>query len=211
MRSIDRSIDRDVCDCSQKFSLNMYRYKYLEKMLEDEMMKLLVYLKGFDEDQRMRLAQITALWLGSGQVPANILNVLIQEHQVKDGTALDFLLELLCTLKAEKGGSAVTNVIKKSGVEQRLMDFFPSSNQQQTEENFSKTFNSRDLPEVVAFRKQVAATNVKTNAMKALKKAFTEDKSAKEIATEMKGLMVKSELQEQEVVALVRLKWKSNV
>ena len=57
--------------------------------------------------------------------------------------------------QSEKGGAAVTTVIKKSGAENRLMEFFPASNQQQTEENFAKTFLARDLPEVVAFRKQV--------------------------------------------------------
>ena len=35
------------------------------------------------------------------------------------------------------------------------MEFFPSINQQQTEENFAKSFHAKDLPEVVAFRKQV--------------------------------------------------------
>ena len=46
-------------------------------------------------------------------------------------------------------------MIKKSGAENRLMEFFPSSNHQQTEENFAKSFTAKDLPEVVAFRKQV--------------------------------------------------------
>ena len=57
--------------------------------------------------------------------------------------------------QSEKGGTAVTTVIKKSGAENRLMEFFPSINQQQTEENFAKSFAKKDLPEVVAFRKQV--------------------------------------------------------
>ena len=85
-----------------------------------------------------------------------------QEHQVKDGTALGFLLELLSTLKSEKGGPAVTAVIKKSGAENRLMEFFPSNNQQQTEENFKRVFADRDLPEVVAFRNQVTQNKEKT-------------------------------------------------
>jgi len=42
------------------------------------------------------------------------------------------------------------------------MDFFPSVNQQQTEENFSKTFQSRDLAEVVTFRKQQAAAGTRS-------------------------------------------------
>ena len=52
------------------------KYKYLEKMQEAEMKKILVYLKGFTEEERVRLAQITALWLGSGQIPAKLLSEL---------------------------------------------------------------------------------------------------------------------------------------
>ena len=47
-------------------------------MHEEEMRKILVYLKGFTEEERTRLAQITALWLAAGQIPATILPVLIQ-------------------------------------------------------------------------------------------------------------------------------------
>ena len=36
----------------------MRRYKYLEKMHEEEMNKILVYLKGFTEEERKRLAQV---------------------------------------------------------------------------------------------------------------------------------------------------------
>ena len=35
-------------------------------------------LKGFTDDERSSLAQMTALWLASGQIPATILPVLIQ-------------------------------------------------------------------------------------------------------------------------------------
>ena len=51
-------------------------------------------------------------------------------------------------------------MIKKCGAENRLMEFFPSLNQQQTEENFAKSFHAKDLPEVVAFRKQVCVFKV---------------------------------------------------
>ena len=53
------------------------RFKYLEKMHEEEMNKILVYLKGFTKEERVRLAQITALWIGNGQLPATILPNLI--------------------------------------------------------------------------------------------------------------------------------------
>merc|ERR1711992_232751 len=190
----------------QVFVKLMRRYKYLEKMHEEEMTKLLVYLKGFTEDQRTRLAQITALWLASGQIPSTILPVLINEHQVKDGTALGFLLELLSTLKSEKGGPAVTAVIKKSGAENRLMEFFPSNNQQQTEENFKRVFADRDLPEVVAFRNQVAAANVRSEITKSLNDAISDEKSVKEIIADVKEIVIKTGVSEHDVVVLI---WQS--
>ena len=41
------------------------------------MSKILVYLKGFTDQERLCLAQITALWLGSGQIPATTLRTLV--------------------------------------------------------------------------------------------------------------------------------------
>ena len=72
----------------------------------------------------------------------------------------NYLIKPGFNFQSEKGGAAVTTVIKKSGAENRLMEFFPSLNQQQTEENFAKSFHAKDLPEVVAFRKQVCVFKV---------------------------------------------------
>lgn len=187
----------------QMFTKLIRQYKFLEKMHAEEMRKILVYLKGFTEEERNRLAQITALWLASGQIPATIIPVLIQDHQVKDGTALDFLMDVLSTLKLEKGGAAVTTLVKKSGADNRLMEFFPSTNHQQTEENFAKAFQSKDLQEVVNFRKQVAASNLRHDLIRMLSDAIAEEKAEKEIITELKQFISRTGITEQEVVVLV--------
>ncbi len=54
---------------------------------------------------------------------------------MKDGTALEFLLDVLSTLKKEKGGQVPPSVIKKAGHE-----FVPSINQRQMEDNLLKSF-----------------------------------------------------------------------
>ena len=59
------------------FLTNFFRYKYLEKMHEEEMRKILVYLNGFTDEERLRLAEITAVWLATGQIPPSTLSVLI--------------------------------------------------------------------------------------------------------------------------------------
>jgi hypothetical protein len=55
----------------------MRRYKYLEKMFEDEMKKILIFIKGFTELERIKLARMTALWISNGSVPPTVLLVLI--------------------------------------------------------------------------------------------------------------------------------------
>jgi len=106
-------LDRAKAWDNQVFVKLMRRYKYLEKMLTEEMMKILVYLKGFSEEHRQRLAQVTALWVGSGLLPQNTLQVIINEHQVKEGVALDFMLEVLRVIKTEKGSTSVLSILKK--------------------------------------------------------------------------------------------------
>lgn len=48
----------------QVFIKLMRRYKYLEKMFEEEMKKVLIFIKGFTPSERTKLARMTALWIG---------------------------------------------------------------------------------------------------------------------------------------------------
>merc|ERR1711992_74523 len=184
----------------QVFVKLMRRYKYLEKMHEEEMSKILVYLKGFTDDERLRLAEITALWLATGQIPPTTLRVLINEHQVKDGMALKFFMDVLATLK---GDNAVTTVIKRSGIESRLMEFFPPTGNQQTEENFIKTFKERNLGEVVTFRKNYAAAESRNGVLVMIKECIEDEKTPKEIIIELKDSVAKNNISEQDALIMI--------
>lgn len=59
------------------FTKLMRRYKYLEKMLEEEMKKVLMYIKGFSESERIKLARMTAIWISNNSIPPAILNSLV--------------------------------------------------------------------------------------------------------------------------------------
>lgn len=125
-------------------------------------------------------------------------------EQVKDGTALEFLLELMSTLKSEKGGASVVNIIKKSGLESRINEFFPSNNQQQTEENITDTFMAKDLKEIVTFRKAQAGQNAKKELQLMIKEAIDDEKSMKEIIAEVKDAISKNPgITEQDAVGMV--------
>lgn len=187
----------------QVFVKLMRRYKYLEKMHEEEMRKILVYLNGFTDEERLRLAEITAVWLATGQIPPSTLSVLINEHQVKDGMALKFFMDTLVTLKAEKGGNAVTTAIKRSGIESRLMEFFPPTGNQQTEENFIKTFKEKNLGEVVTFRKNYAAAESRSGVLEMIKECIDDEKTPKEIIIEVKDSCAKNNISEQDALVMI--------
>jgi hypothetical protein len=128
-------------------------------MFEDEMKKVLVFIRGFQPIERVKLARMTALWMASGAVPPTVLGVLNNEHLIKDSIALEFLLELFVTLKQEKGVPALITALKKGQMENRFMDFFPMN--KRTEENFVKTFTDRGLEDIVKLHKAQASQEAK--------------------------------------------------
>lgn len=119
------------------------------------MKKVLIFIKGFKPIERVKLARMTALWIGNGAVPPTVLAVLYNEHLIKDGVALEFLLELFVTLKQEKGVPALITYLKKGSLENRLMEFFPLN--KRSEENFSKTFSERGLDDIIKLHKAQAS------------------------------------------------------
>lgn len=135
------------------------RYKYLEKMFEEEMKKVLVFIKGFTPIERTKLARMTALWVANGAVPPTVLAVLNNEHLIKDGIALEFLLELFVTLKQERGIPALITALKKGSLEARLMDFLPLN--KRTDENFKAVFIERGLEDIVKLHKAQASQELK--------------------------------------------------
>ena len=55
----------------------LQRYKYLKKGLEEEMKKILKFLKAFEDSERRSLAIYTGLLLTEMLVPASILTSLL--------------------------------------------------------------------------------------------------------------------------------------
>lgn len=99
------------------------RYKYLEKSLEEELNKIVVFLKGFRPEERVKLAKLTALLISGGQitVPVTVLNSTLQDHLVKDGIASEFLVIVLQTWLVEKDPTTVWTSLRKAQVDSKIM------------------------------------------------------------------------------------------
>ena len=49
------------------------------------MLQLIVFLKGFDEEQRRKLATVMGVCMAAGMGNATCLGILFEDHLVKDG------------------------------------------------------------------------------------------------------------------------------
>jgi len=185
----------------QVFIKLMRRYKYLEKMFEEEMKKVLVFIKGFTPSERVKLARMTALWIGNNSVPPTVLLVLSNEHLIKDGIALEFLVELFVTYKQEKGLSSLVQTLKKGGLESKLMEFFPPN--KRTEEYLKQVFLDKGLTEIVKLHKAQASQEAKRELQTALLDDIRDNKSHKEITANIKELALKSNIPEHEIICLI--------
>ncbi|KAI9579474.1 hypothetical protein GQX74_006011 [Glossina fuscipes] len=135
----------------QVFVNLMRRFKYLEKMFEEEMKQVLVFIKRFTPSERIKLALMPALILCNSSVPPNVLLVLDNDHLINDSIHLDFLVEPFITFKQEKCTQSLIQALKKWGLESKLMDFF--SPNKRTEENFKQVFLEKDLTETIKLLK----------------------------------------------------------
>jgi len=185
----------------QVFVKLIRRYKYLEKMLGEEMKKILVYLKGFSDEHRTRLAYITAIWVNSGLIPPNTLTVVINEHQVKDSVALHFVLDILSTVKNDKGSPAVISLLKKSGLDGLLDQLFPAN--KRTAENIKNSLINAQLNDIVTYLATQENAGAKKDMQRALRNSINSEKPIKDIIMEMQKSSKKNGFQESESVAMI--------
>merc|ERR1712200_124789 len=177
----------------QVFIKLMRRYKYLEKML--------AYPRGFSEEHRLRLAQLTALWAVSGFIPPNLLPITINEHQVKDQIALNFILDVLSTVKTEKGSPAVISLLKKSGLELCMDQLFPANNR--NFENVKNSLESAGLQEIVTYLMSQENAGAKKEIQKSLRRSISEEKPIKEIIGDLRETGQKYNMVEAESVTMI--------
>lgn len=186
----------------QIFMRLMRRYKYLEKMFEEEMKKILIFIKGFTPLERIKLARMTALWMANGSIPPQVLHVLNNEHLTKDGLALEFLLEVFTVFKQEKGGNApLVATLRKGGLDTRLMEFLPVN--KRNEDYLKTVLLEKDLADIFKLHMAQASQEAKRELTQLLIDDINDNKTIKDIIADTKDMSAKSNIPEHEVIGLI--------
>ena len=67
----------------------------MQVLLEDELLKVLKFIKAFTPEQNDKLARLTARLMANGVVAAKPLTSLYMEALVKDGLAESFMFDVM--------------------------------------------------------------------------------------------------------------------
>ncbi|XP_002156389.2 eIF5-mimic protein 2 [Hydra vulgaris] len=183
------------------FERMIRQYKYLEKSLDDEMKKVLMFMKGFSDVQRERLAIAVYLLISSGLSSPVCLSQIVNEHLTKDGIGLDFARTLFSVWLSEKDFPSLISMLKKSEIDGKLLELFPLN--KRTIENFEAYFSGANLNQIVEFqRNQNTRTSIQELKSR-LKKLLENDGSAAEVIAVSKDCKEKHSLKDSEVCILL--------
>ncbi|CAL1584137.1 unnamed protein product [Knipowitschia caucasica] len=186
---------------AQVFNKLIRRYKYLEKAFEEEVKKLLLFLKAFSESEQTKLATLTGILLASNILPASILSSLFTDSVVKDGVSASFAVKMFKSWIAEKDANSVTSSLRKSGLDKRLLELFPPS--KQSVDHFYKFFSDAGLKELSDFLRVQQSLGTRKELQKELQERLDQHLPIKELVLYVKEVMKKHELQEPAVMGLL--------
>jgi len=177
------------------------QYKYLEKSLDDEMTKVLMFMKGFTDIQRKRLTIATYLMISKGLISPACLSQLVNEHLVKEGYSLTFAHTLFTTWIKEKDFNSLLSNLKKAEIDGKLMELFPVN--KRSIEAFESYFTGADLKPIVDFQRSQYARNASKELKTRLKKLLQNEVSSKELIASSRECAEKHNLSDSEVIGIL--------
>ncbi|XP_056145226.1 eIF5-mimic protein 2-A-like [Lampris incognitus] len=186
---------------AQVFNKLIRRYKYLEKGFEEEIKKLLLFLKGFTESERNKLAMLTGILLANGNISASILISLFNENLVKEGVSAAFAVKLFKSWLNERDINSVAATLRKVGMDNRLMELFPSN--KRSCEHFSKYFTDAGLKELSDFARNQQSIGARKELLLELQEQMSRDEPLKEIISYGREEMKKSNISEQTMIGII--------
>uniref|UniRef100_H2L342 W2 domain-containing protein n=1 Tax=Oryzias latipes TaxID=8090 RepID=H2L342_ORYLA len=186
---------------AQVFNKLIRRYKYLEKGFEDEVKKLLLFLKGFSESECNKLAMLTGILLANGTISASILSSLFNENLVKEGVSASFAVKLFKSWLSERDFNSVAASLRKVGMDNRLLELFPAN--KRSCEHFSKYFNDAGLQELSGFVKNQQSIGTRKELQKEIEDQMSRGDPLKDIIAYTREEIKKNNISEQTMIGLI--------
>ncbi|KAJ3057212.1 hypothetical protein HK097_010572 [Rhizophlyctis rosea] len=177
------------------------RYKYLQRKLEETLEHVLQYVNKFGDDAE-KLARAVGIFTATQLVPITVLTNLIKEHLVKEGASLQFVTGVFKSYLDEQSIDHLGSTLKKAGVDDKLLDFFPPNKRQ--EEHLARHFEAEGLKPLVEYYKKRQQFAIKEQLKGKLSDMFSSGSSTpQEVATYIKQQVQANSWSEGDVIPIV--------
>jgi len=173
------------------------RYKYLEKAFEDDLKKILMFQKGFTDEERDKLATMSGIILGNGLCTPRILLSLFEDHLVKEGISQEFAAKVFTVWLKEKDINHITSALRKQQLGSRMVEIFPQN--KRSPELFNEFFRSRGLGAIAEMQTAQLASKAKKEAQNILAEMIQDDAPETEMTEYVTELLEKNGMSEVEV------------
>jgi len=177
------------------------RYKYLEKAFEEETRKVLVFQKGFTDNERTKLAIVTGQILANGLATPKVLTALFEDHLVKEGISLDCAAQIFKVWMSEKEPKEVFASLKRVQIDSRLQEMLPVN--KRNKETFCAYFREKGLGPIADMQNTSQASKAKKEAQKALSEMVENEDSIAEMQEFTQDLISKQGMSETEVTIAI--------
>lgn len=185
----------------QLFERMIRQYKYLEKSLDEEMKKVLMFMKGFTAEQRTRLSTAVYLLITTGLCSPACLSQTVNEHLLKDGVGLEFATAYFTIWLTEKDFHSLVTTLKKAEIDGKLMELFPTN--KRTIDAFEKYFSEANLLQIVEFQRSQYTRSATKELKTRLKKLLGNNVNAAELILVAKDCKEKHDLKDSEICILL--------
>lgn len=191
------------------------RYKYLQVLLEEEMEKVLKFIKAFSEENRDKLALCTGYFLAFGLISAKPLVSLTLDGVVKEGLSARFILLTLRTWSSETSVQNMSGGMRKVGLDTEVLRFFPMN--KRTMEAFKAlAAELGDVDQLVAWQTVQQLTSIKRGLQqKVIEMIHVDGADAAAVIEAVKEEMEEHDMKETDVTTLLwtalmnAIDWKS--
>ncbi|XP_064644261.1 eIF5-mimic protein 2-like [Lineus longissimus] len=191
--------DETLLAYRQVFHKLIRRYRYLERVFQDEMTnRIIPCMKGYKEQERSNLAKITAMFMAVNQLDAGCLKHLFTDPLVKDDLALNFATEMFRTWFKYSNVREIKKTLTAAGMEGKLMLLFPLN--KRSMDNFEKHFSEAGLEQIIEYQKNYHLFVSKMKLQEFVAESIADEKSIKEIVLTCEEMMKADKLGEHEVV-----------
>ncbi|TDG40245.1 hypothetical protein AWZ03_013333 [Drosophila navojoa] len=178
------------------------RHKHLDTVFEEHAQRYIRQLANFDMGARRRLGLLMALYLLDGQLnPRALLELGTNPANIDDGLAMEFMLLICGTLKRERGASFMLQVLKKSGLDHKIISFMPPM--LRSDLYFRQVYQESDLNEVIEVHEERASLVLRKQLRQRLLDDFREKLPQLEIVMNVRQFQRERHMSDSEIIGIV--------